>query len=204
VQFYQRATPTFISPAAHLSDWRRDLSYNRHLLLDPRLHMPCGLVRRIDRVQRRFLSLRHGALERRVRHRKIIDGHGDLRPEHIWLGDPVKIIDCLEFNPRLRAVDPADELAFLSLECERLGAAWAGEHIRRRVTHVLRDGPIEELFIFYRCHRATMRARLAVAHLLEPDPRTPEKWPRLARTYLTIAAADAARLERSLRTRGDR
>ena len=73
-------------------------------------------------------------LAKRVRDRRIIDGHGDLRPEHIWLGDPVKIIDCLEFNPRLRAVDPFDEIAFLSLECERLGAGWAGEYIRRRVT----------------------------------------------------------------------
>ena len=57
-------------------------------------------------------------------------------------------------------------------------------------------GASEELFLFYRCHRATLRARLAIAHLLEPNPRTPEKWPRLARVYLRIAAADSARLER--------
>ena len=118
-----------------------------------------------------------------MREAAFVDGHGDLRPEHIWLGDPVRIIDCLEFNAQLRACDPFDEIAFLSLECERLGAAWAGEHIRRRM-RALRDGPPEELFFFYRCHRATLRARLAIAHLLEPDPRTPEKWPRLARPYL--------------------
>jgi aminoglycoside phosphotransferase family enzyme len=135
-----------------------------------------------------------------VRKRCIVDGHGDLRPEHIFLGAPVRIIDCLEFNPGLRAVDPFDELAYLSLECERLGAAAAGDHIMRRVTHGLRDGLSEGLFRFYRCHRATLRARLAIAHLLERNPRTPEKWPRLARTYLRIAAADAARLERLIRT----
>jgi hypothetical protein len=44
-----------------------------------------------------------------------------------------------------------------------------------------------------------LRARLAIAHLLEPNPRTPEKWPRLARTYLEFAKADAARIERMLR-----
>ena len=59
-----------------------------------------------------------------MRDRRIVDGHGDLRPEHIWLDDPIEIIDCLEFNARLRAVDPFDEIAFLSLKCERLGA-WA-------------------------------------------------------------------------------
>jgi aminoglycoside phosphotransferase family enzyme len=101
-------------------------------------------------------------------------------------------------------VDPFDEIAFLCVECERLGAAWAGEYLRRRIMHALHDGDSEELFIFYRCHRATLRARLAVAHLLEPDPRTPGKWLPLALVYLRLAAADAVRLERSLRRRGDR
>ena len=36
-----------------------------------------------------------------------------------------------------------------------------------------------------------LRARLAIAHLLDANPRTPEKWARLARIYLTLAAADA-------------
>jgi len=204
VHFYRLAIPVVSSAARHLSDWRRSVAYNRQVLLDPRLHCPAGLVGGIDRVQRAFLERRHGLLEERVRERRIIDGHGDLRPEHIWLGDPVTIIDCLEFNARLRAVDPLDEIAFLSLECERLGAAWAGEHIRRRVLRGLRDERSGELYYFYRCHRATLRARLAIAHLLEPHPRTPDKWPRLARAYLRIAASDGVRLERLLRTRAGR
>jgi aminoglycoside phosphotransferase family enzyme len=163
--------------------------------------MPTGLVRRVDLMQRRFLARRAKVLVNRVRCRRIIDGHGDLRPEHIWLGDPVEIIDCLEFNARLRAVDPYDEIAFLGIECERLGAAWAGEYIRRRLAHILGDWCPEELFLFYRCYRATLRARLAIAHLLEKNPRTPQKWPLRAREYLGIAAKDATRLERCLKTR---
>ncbi len=201
VRFYRRAARTTVSPAVHLRDWQHSLAYNRRVLLDARLDLPAGLVRSVDAVQRRFLASQQQALADRVRHRRIVDGHGDLRPEHIWLGDPVRIIDCLEFNPRLRAVDPFDEIAFLSLECERLGAPWAGEYIRRRMMPGLRDGLSQELFLFYRCHRATLRARLAIAHLLEPDPRTPEKWPSLARSYLWIAARDASRLEHSFRTR---
>jgi aminoglycoside phosphotransferase family enzyme len=198
VQFYRHAARASPSPAIYLRDWYRSLAYNRRVLLDPRLGLPSGLVTQIDGVQRRFLASHNEVLAGRIRHRSIVDGHGDLRPEHIWLGDPVKIIDCLEFNPSLRAVDPFDEIAFLSLECERLGAAWAGEYIRRGVTRGLRDGTSEEFFLFYRCHRAMLRARLAIAHLLEPNPRTPEKWPCLSRTYLRLAAADAIRIKRSL------
>jgi aminoglycoside phosphotransferase family enzyme len=204
VQFYRRAARVFLSPAVHVRDWRQSLSDNRRILLDPDIGLPAGLVRRIAGVQRKFL-VHHGAmLAARVRRRSIVDGHGDLRPEHIWLGDPVRIIDCLEFNPRLRAVDAFDEIAFLSLECDRLGAPRTGEYIRRRVMCSLPDGLSDELFLFYRCNRAMLRARLAIAHLMEPNPRTPEKWPRLARAYLSIAAADAVRLERSFKIRTGR
>jgi aminoglycoside phosphotransferase family enzyme len=199
VQFYRRASPAFISPAIHAAELWRSLAYNRRVLLDPRFHIPSGSVRHIDAMQRRFLTERAELLAERVRTRRIVDGHGDLRPEHVCLGDPVRIIDCLEFNARLRMVDPFDEIAFLCVECERLGAAWAGEYLRRRIMHALHDGDSEELFIFYRCHRATLRARLAIAHLLEPDPRTPEKWAPLALTYLRLAAADAVRVEKKLR-----
>jgi len=203
-QFYQSAAPIYLSPAVYLADWQQSLTYNRRVLLDSRFDIPAGLVRRIDRVQRRFLDRRGSLIAARLRHRRVVSGHGDLRPEHIWLGETVRVIDCLEFNPRLRVVDPFDEVVYLSLECERLGAAWAGAYIERRMKRMLRDGPVEELFAFYRCHRATLRARLAIAHLLEKNPRTPEKWPRLAANYLKLAETSARKLETILRIPGDR
>lgn len=204
VAFYRRTSAIFLSAELHLINWHRSLAYNRRVLLDARFDLPAGLVRRVDHAQRRFLDARSGLIADRVRGRHIVDGHGDLRPEHIWLGDPVRIIDCLEFNPQLRAVDPFDEIAFLCVECERLGSPWASDHIRRRAISALRDGLSEQLFTFYRCHRATLRARLAIAHMLEPNPRTPEKWPRLARSYLQLALNDAVRLERLLTRRAGR
>jgi aminoglycoside phosphotransferase family enzyme len=161
-------------------------------------------VRRIDHAQREFLDCHAGMFADLIRKRRIVEAHGDLRPEHIWVEKTVKIIDCLEFNPRLRMLDPFDEVAYLALECERLGAKWAGEYLKRRIEASLRDGRSETLFAFYRCHRAMLRARLAIAHLLEPNPRTPEKWPQLARTYLDLAKADAVRIEHSLRTPANR
>jgi aminoglycoside phosphotransferase family enzyme len=191
-----------VSAAAQIWEWRRNVSGDCRVLLDRRFDLPSGVIRTIEHVQLSFLDRCGGALLGRIRDRRIVDGHGDLRPEHIWVCDGVKIIDCLEFNPRLRMVDPFDEIAYLSLECERLGAPWIGEYVRRGVSRALHDDPGRELFLFYRCHRAMLRARLAIAHLLEPNPRTPEKWPRRARAYLSIAARDAARLDYLLRTPG--
>jgi uncharacterized protein len=202
--FYRHADPVCITPRCHFADWERNLSDNRRGLFDPRLTLPLGLVRRIDSAQRRFLVAKQELFAARARGRYIVDGHGDLRPEHVWVDDPIRIIDCLEFNPKLRAVDPLDEVAFLSVECDHLGASWASNHLRRQSVRIWGDGASSALFCFYRCYRATLRARLTIAHLLEPNPRTPEKWLPLARDYLRIATADAIHLERMLRTRADR
>ena len=204
-RFYRRAPRVRIDPVCHLAAWRRALAADRPLLLCPALGLPRGLVRRVDGVLRRTLRTRPELLAAQVRSRRILDAHGDLRPEHIFLerGD-VQVIDRLEFNAALRIADPIDELAFLDLECERLGAPDIGRTIRRRVQRRLGERPPEALVLFYRCHRALLRARLSIAHLLEPSPRTPEKWPRQARAYLAIAARDARRLDVLLNWQGDR
>lgn len=198
-EFYRHARPVLMQPARHLMDWRRAIDANRRVLCDPRFQLPAGQIGSIATLQHRFLSERGEALAARVRAGRVVDAHGDLRPEHIWLTDPVTIIDRLEFDPRLRALDPLDEVAFLHLECERLGALWAGKRIRRQLAVVLGEDRASGLFLFYRSQRAMLRARLSVAHLLDPAPRTPEKWPRRARDYLRLAVRDARQLDCLLR-----
>ena len=127
IQFYRHADAVLVPPATLTADFWRSLAYNHRILLDPRLQLSSGLVRYVDAVQRRFLTQRAMGLAERVRARRIVDGHGDLRPEHICLSDPVRIIDCLEFNARLRMVDPLDEIAPLP----RMRAAWRG--VGRRI-----------------------------------------------------------------------
>ncbi|WP_456635239.1 hypothetical protein [Bradyrhizobium sp. USDA 10063] len=199
--FYSRATRILMDPETYpvalykaaIADW--------HMLLNPRFDLPRGSIEHIAAVQRRFLTECSTVLKDRVHHRHIVDAHGDLRPEHIWLSAPFPIIDCLEFNAHLRALDALEEIAFLHLECERLGSRWAGDFIRQRLAKLLRDDPSNGVFLFYRIGRAMLRARLSIAHLNDVQPRTPEKWPRLTRAYLGFAMADAKRLERLLSAR---
>ena len=202
--FYRHASRIVISPDSLVASWHLSLSENRRVLLDPRSGLSIRLVCRLDGIQRRFLQERSDLIRARVHHRRIVDAHGDLRPEHIWLGPPVRIIDCLEFNPQLRAIDPLDEIAFLTVECERLRGARYGEYIARRIANHLPGGFEADLFIFYRCYRATLRARLAIAHLFEPKARTPAKWRQMALKYLQLASKDGDRLCRILSLSHDR
>lgn len=198
-RFYRHARPARLMPQAHLSAWTAALALDRRILLDPRFTLPRGRIRWIDRVLRRFLEAQADRLARRVLGGRLRDTHGDLRPEHVFLDDRVRVIDCLEFDARLRMNDPMDEIAFLDLECEFLGAPEAGARIRREALYALAETGPEPLYSFYRCHRAMLRARLSIAHLYDPEACTPAKWPAQARRYLDIAGADARRLDGWLR-----
>ena len=121
-----------------------------------------------------------------------MEGHGDLRPEHVYLLGRPLVIDALEFNAALRQVDPLDELAGLALECERLGAPWIGPRLYARCAAALGGPPDPALLALYRLIRALRRARLALAHLAEPAPRTPGRWAPRARSYLRLVTEASA------------
>jgi aminoglycoside phosphotransferase family enzyme len=190
VAFYGGAAPLRIDPRDHLARFERELRLERSVLLRPRFALADAKTA-LDRLD---LALRTQApaLRERVEGGHVIDGHGDLRPEHVCLLHPPVIIDCLEFNASLRQVDPFDEIAFLALECEFAGAAWIGPRLVDGCAAAL-GAPPTALLHLSTASRAALRARLAIAHLLDPRPRMPSRWPPLARRYLAraLAALDA-------------
>jgi aminoglycoside phosphotransferase family enzyme len=191
IGFYSNCPPVEITPSAYVEQFAREHAINEAVLCDPRFKLGGAEVSDVvAHVQR---GIEDGALlKNRVKHGRIVEGHGDLRPEHVCLSDPPVIIDCLEFSRSLRLVDPFDELTFLTLECELFGGGWAGRHIMERCAEGLGDKPALQLLEFYWTYRACLRARIALAHLLEPNPRTPEKWVPLARRYLQLAKSRSA------------
>jgi len=140
------------------------------------------------------------ALEARIAAGAMVEGHGDLRPEHVCLNDTPKIIDCLEFNRRMRIIDPFDEINYLGLECEVEGAVWIRPQLLSRLEAHIGARPEPELMALYGTFRMLLRARLSAAHLLEDHIREPEKWSPQTFRYLELAEREAV----SLRSRQDR
>lgn len=191
-RFYAEQKPVEVSAAEQLELFFRQQQTNRHMLGEPRFKLSNGVLDRVLADIDHVLEHEPELITSRVEENRIVEGHGDLRPEHVCLCDPPVVIDCLEFSRVLRLLDPFDELADLALECERLGAAWVGETIIDRCAAALNDHPSKRLMAFYTTYRACLRARLAVRHLLDSNVRQPGKWLPLARDYLAIA--DRARL----------
>lgn len=75
------------------------------------------------------------------------------------------------------------------------GAPWIGPRLIDGLTTFLGDRPAPELVSLYTARRALLRARLTMAHLLDPAPRTPKKWAPLAQVYVQQALASLDRLD---------
>jgi uncharacterized protein len=139
------------------------------------------------RSQIRPAAARNHLLEQRARDGRIIDAHGDLRPQHICLLPAPVIIDCLEFNRQFRILDPVDELAYLALECERLGIPGIGDQVLAYYTTATGDACPAELIGFYKAFRACLRAKIAVWHTVDHDIQDHRRWLDLAGSYLALA-----------------
>jgi aminoglycoside phosphotransferase family enzyme len=149
-----------------------------------------ALVERIAAAQRAFLKSSERILDDRCAQGRIVDAHGDLRPEHILLGPNPQVIDCLEFSAELRLLDTAEEIAFLALECTVLGRSDLAREIITTYCTVARDEAPQPLFDFYSSRRALVRAQLSLWHLDEPLPEPMRAhWLERARWYLDTARA---------------
>lgn len=184
-RFYQHALPSAIDPAQQLARFRSEQSRNRAVLLAPGLALDDAAAA-LDRLDA-ALAQQGEALAQRVRQRHVVDGHGDLRPEHVCLVEPPVVIDCLTFSDSLRQVDPFEELCALALDCEHLAAGWAGELLVQRCMQRLDDAPPDGLLRLYRLSRALLRARLAVAHVLDASTNGHPRWLAAGREHLARA-----------------
>jgi aminoglycoside phosphotransferase family enzyme len=185
--FYRTTDRVAVSPTAYRRRFEGEIEADTCAVATPRYGLATTVIGATAAALRRFLERRSGLLEARAAAGRIVEGHGDLRPEHVCLGPPPVIIDCVEFNRDFRILDPVDELAYLDMECERLGAKGIGTTVLARYGLLTGDQPPEALVHFYKSVRALLRAKLAAWHLDDRTVRYPSQWFNRARTYLALA-----------------
>ena len=185
-RFFAAARREVMSPCDYRARLERGVREDVDALSAPRYGLSRERLGRLARAQLELLHLNPLLFDRRVQAGRIVEGHGDLRPEHICVEGRGAIIDCLEFSKDLRVLDPLDELAFLALECERLGDSRPGQWFLDTYCDVATDEAPAALLHFYRVYRALRRANIAVRHLDDPTMRDPEGFAARARQYLEL------------------
>ena len=189
-RFYLRCTPADISSAQYRQQLMQNIEDTEHALMQFPTILPQENIQYIGARLQAMLLSQASRFDERVRDGKVIEGHADLRPEHICLevdAEPV-IFDCLEFSQKLRVLDAADDIGFLALECERMGFPDIGSTILNGYRSLTKDHVPEQLIHFYKAYRAYIRAKIAIWHHREAQYRRSPHWTRQAQQYLTLAS----------------
>ncbi|MBL9084432.1 MAG: AAA family ATPase [Planctomycetales bacterium] len=134
-------------------------------LLDSAPAAERGRIAKIHAAQLQLLVRTRVLFDARVKAGRVIDGHGDLRPEHICLESPPVVYDCVEFSAEFRRIDVADELTFLEMECAKLGRRDVGQAVFDAYVAASGDQVPDALRAFYESYRACVRAKVAALRL---------------------------------------
>ncbi|MFH1156353.1 MAG: AAA family ATPase [Pseudomonadota bacterium] len=108
-----------------------------------------------------FLKNRRTCFDQRFREGWIRDCHGDLRCGHVYFTDKgIQIIDCIEFNDRLRRIDIASDLAFLLMDLDFRARPQYGDILLDEYLKLTADTRAFQLLPFYKCYRAVVRCKV--------------------------------------------
>ena len=148
----------------------------------------------IEKRTRAFFSDPLVDLLARVNEGFFIDGHGDLRAEHVYFGEQgVSLIDCIEFSDSLRQVDVLNDLAFLRMDLDFLGRADLSQVLVDCYVDALPQVYKSSLLDFYSAYRAMVRAKVGfiaeeqqISSGGEPGLSTVSKHMALAFKYLAL------------------
>jgi hypothetical protein len=117
---------------------------------------------RISYLARRYVDGRAPLLAARAAAGLVVDGHADLLAEDIFcLPDYPRVLDCIEFDDRLRWVDVLDDVAFLAMDLERLKRPDLAAHFVRCYVEYSGTPTVASLEHHYIAYRAFVRAKVA-------------------------------------------
>ena len=137
----------------------------------------------IATYSRSFLTEHRGVLNERVLDGMVRDGHGDIRCDHVYLLDDIAIVDCIEFNDRLRYGDVASDIGFLAMDLDARNRPDLSDRLIS--TYVAHTGfCLAEVLDFYRCYRAYVRGKVALFSL---DTQANRRHLRDARRFFHLA-----------------
>jgi len=192
-EFYRTSEPVDLSASEYLDRLERAIRDDAEELLQPSFDLASSRIHDLRDALLNRLSRESSWFETRSREGRIVDGHGDLRPEHICLEPKPIILDRLDFNREFRMLDPAEELSFLAVESEVAGSDRIGPLMFETYHSVTGDAIPPFAIAFFKSKRCLLRAKLSLAHTLESQYQEDSKWTDKGLEYLRFGEHHAER-----------
>ncbi|MDN3670533.1 hypothetical protein QWY93_14515 [Echinicola jeungdonensis] len=117
-----------------------------------------------------FLEKNEKRFRERIKEGYQRDLHGDLHSGNIFLEEKPVIFDCIEFEEKFRQIDILYELAFLCMDLESFNEIDRAELFLSTYKSFYNPFKLEkdkELFFYYKCLRANIRAKVQVLGAVE-------------------------------------
>lgn len=172
--------------------WATNLAELRSLADSP---LAPDLIDTIEDSAMRYLAGRSELFAERIAAGRIVDGHGDLLADDIFLlPEGPQFLDCLEFDDDLRYLDRIDDLAFLAMDLERLGATDAARALLQEYRRLAGDSAPGSLVHHYQAYRALVRAKVACLRAQQGDDSAADTARQLAQLCLHHLAESTVRI----------
>jgi aminoglycoside phosphotransferase family enzyme/predicted kinase len=146
----------------------------------------------IESLTLEFLAGREPLFAERMATGRIVDGHGDLLADDIFcLDDGPRVLDCIEFDDRLRWLDGLDDAAFLAMDLELLGSIQLAVGFLDWYAEFAADPAPASLRHHYLAYRAFVRTKVACVRHAQGDlaaPADATQHAELAARHLRIGA----------------
>lgn len=137
-----------------------------------------------------FLTKNRHRIEERIRLGFKRDGHGDLHSGNIFLYKRPVLFDCIEFSDRHRQIDVLSDVAFFCMDMEafgRPGFASLFMRVYNQQFPAVRTQEDRNLFVYYKCFRANVRAKVHAMSARESEDKAEYKTHLKAlKQYLTL------------------
>jgi aminoglycoside phosphotransferase family enzyme/predicted kinase len=146
-------------------------------------------------VMRRYadrLLRDHGSLiEERAATGRVRDCHGDLRSDSIVIhpDGAICVMDCIEFNDRIRYGDVAGDVGFLAMDLDYRGRRDLADELMSAYLNAVDDETLPCVLEFYRAYRAYVRGKVESMQLDEPEVSQADRAAAVdrARAYFALA-----------------
>lgn len=116
----------------------------------------------VERLVHEYMAGRAELFDERIGAGCVRDGHGDLQAADVFcLEDGPRVLDCIEFDDRLRYGDVWGDIAFLAMDLERLGDSAAAGMLLDFYGGHRADRPPRSLIHHYVAMKAHIRAKVS-------------------------------------------
>ena len=130
-----------------------------------------------------FFARKRDVLQRRIANLRIRECHSDLRSDAVCFSetagpltpDSVCILDCVEFNRRIRLVDVARDVGFLAMDLDYRGHPELADAFVDAYVRISGDEDIREIIHFFKAYNACVRGKVEGFLLRAPEIPAAEK-----------------------------